>query len=372
MPATLSITAMVPCFNEEECIEQAYLRIKEEVYPYGDAEILFVDDGSTDATLSIIKRLAADDPRVSYISFARNFGLESAFTAGFSYASKEWTVQLDADLQSPPAEIHKLTRRAVEGDYDAVFAVRTGRQDPWYRRLGTVGHQAIATRILGIELPVHASVFRVVRTSVARKVAACKVSTPYFLATLPLIGARYTTVETAHSPRAAGVAKWSLTKLFRHAADLFVGFSYRPLALIYLAALGAAAAAVALTAAGSGLQPLALASVLLHTAGLGALALLARYMVRVMRGSAGLPRYQIREANVPVRPQDHLYADPHAGPDAGPVAAGPYAGTHTGPVAADPHAGPAEGPVVAGPHPHPEKSTGRAAPASLLQTGNLP
>ncbi|WP_225994863.1 glycosyltransferase family 2 protein [Streptomyces arboris] len=363
MPATLSITAMVPCFNEEECIEQAYLRIKEEVYPYGDTEILFVDDGSTDATLSIIKRLAADDPRVSYISFARNFGLESAFTAGFSYASKEWTVQLDADLQSPPAEIHKLTRRAVEGDYDAVFAVRTGRQDPWYRRLGTVGHQAIATRILGIELPVHASVFRVVRTSVARKVAACKVSTPYFLATLPLIGARYTTVETAHSPRAAGVAKWSLTKLFRHAADLFVGFSYRPLALIYLAALGAAAAAVALTAAGSGLQPLALASVLLHTAGLGALALLARYMVRVMRGSAGLPRYQIREANVPVRPQDHLYADPHAGPtegpDAGPVAAGPHAGKHTGPV-------------VAGPHPHPEKSTGRAAPASLLQTGNLP
>ncbi len=354
MPATLSITAMVPCFNEEECIEQAYLRIKEEVYPYGDAEILFVDDGSTDATLSIIKRLAADDPRVSYISFARNFGLESAFTAGFSYASKEWTVQLDADLQSPPAEIHKLTRRAVEGDYDAVFAVRTGRQDPWYRRLGTVGHQAIATRILGIELPVHASVFRVVRTSVARKVAACKVSTPYFLATLPLIGARYTTVETAHSPRAAGVAKWSLTKLFRHAADLFVGFSYRPLALIYLAALGAAAAAVALTAAGSGLQPLALASVLLHTAGLGALALLARYMVRVMRGSAGLPRYQIREANVPVRPQDHLYADPHAGPDAGPVVADPHTGTH------------------AGPHPHPEKSTGRAAPASLLQTGNLP
>ncbi len=329
MPATLSITAMVPCFNEEECIEQAYLRIKEEVYRYGDAEILFVDDGSTDGTLGIIKRIAHEDPRVSFISFARNFGLESAFTAGFSYASKEWTVQLDADLQSPPEELHKLVRRAVEDDQDAVFAVRTGRQDPWYRRLGTVGHQAIATRVLGIELPVHASVFRVVRTSVARKVAECKVSTPYFIATLPLIGARYTTVETAHSPRAAGRPKWSLGKLFRHAADLFVGFSYRPLALIYLAALGAAAAATALATAGSGVQPLALAAVLLHAAGLGALALLARYMVRIMRGSAGLPRYQIREANVPVRPQDDLYA-------------------------------------------YRNESTGRAVPAPLLQTGNLP
>ncbi|MEU9760890.1 glycosyltransferase family 2 protein [Streptomyces sp. NPDC047985] len=329
LPATLSITAMVPCYNEEECIEQAYLEIKKEIYRYEDSEILFIDDGSTDRTLEIIKRIAASDPRVAYLSFARNFGLESAFTAGFAYASKEWTVQLDADLQSPPAEIHKLAGRAVEGDYDAVFAVRRARQDPWYRRLGTRGHQAIATRILGIELPVHASVFRVVRTAVARKVADCEVSTPYFIATLPLIGARYTTVETAHSARNAGRGKWSLGKLFRHAIDLFVGFSYRPLALVYVAAAAATAAAAALTLGHGGVPLLATASVVLHAAGLGALALLARYLVRIMRGSAGLPRYQIREANIPVRPRDDLYAYQY-------------------------------------------QPTGRATPGPMLQTGNLP
>ncbi|KES03164.1 sugar transferase [Streptomyces toyocaensis] len=329
MPDVLSITAMVPCYNEEECIERAYLEISREIYRYEDSEILFVDDGSTDGTLDIIKRIAREDPRVRYLSFARNFGLESAFTAGFAYASKEWTVQLDADLQSPPAELHKLARRAVEGGYDAVFAVRAGRQDPWYRRLGTIGHQAVATRVLGIELPVRASVFRVVRTVVAHKVADCEVSTPYFLATLPLIGARYTTVETAHAARVAGRAKWSLGKLFRHAADLFVGFSYRPLALVYLAAAVAAVAAGALALVPGDVRLLATASVLLHAVGLGALALLARYLVRIMRGGEGLPRYQIREANVPVRPRDDLYAPRHA-------------------------------------------PTGRAVPAPLPQTGNLP
>ncbi|MFF9348063.1 glycosyltransferase family 2 protein [Streptomyces sp. NPDC014734] len=329
MPATLSITAMVPCYNEEECIEQAYLEIREEIYRYEDSEILFVDDGSTDRTLEIIKRIAESDARVSYLSFARNFGLESAFTAGFAYASKEWTVQLDADLQSPPAELHKLAQRAAEGGYDAVFAVRRARQDPWHRRLGTRGHQAIATRVLGIELPVHASVFRVVRTSVARKVAECKVSTPYFIATLPLIGARYTTVETAHSARSAGRGKWSLGKLFGHAIDLFVGFSYRPLVLVYLAAAGAAASAAALLLGHGDTRLLTAVSVVLHAVGLGTLALFARYLVRIMRGSAGLPRYQIREANIPVRPGDDLYAYRH-------------------------------------------ESTGRATPGTVLQTGNLP
>ncbi|MER7044073.1 glycosyltransferase family 2 protein [Streptomyces jumonjinensis] len=356
MPATLSITAMVPCFNEEECIEQAYLEIKREIYRYEDSEILFIDDGSTDGTLGIIKRIAAADPRVSYLSFARNFGLESAFTAGFAYASKEWTVQLDADLQSPPAELHKLARRAVEGDYDAVFAIRANRQDPWHRRLGTRAHQAIATRILGIELPVRASVFRVVRTSVARKVAECRVSTPYFIATLPLIGASYTTMEAAHAARRAGRAKWSLGKLFRHALDLFVGFSYRPLALIYLAAGGAAAAATALALSSGGTRVLAVASVILHAFGLGALALLARYLVRIMRGGAGLPRYQIREANVPIRPQDDLYAYRHASTGGrGPAAPLPQ----QGPAAPPPQTGPAA------PLPLPLPQTGK-------QTGRLP
>ncbi|MCW2875914.1 MAG: Sugar transferase [Sphaerisporangium sp.] len=305
------ITAMIPCYNEIDCVERAYQEIQAEVGKYDDVELLFIDDGSTDGTLDAIKGFAAVDPRVKYISFARNFGLEAAFSAGFKYASKAWTVQFDADLQSPPHEMHRLVAKAMEG-YDVVFAVRENRRDPWYRKLGTWAHQTIARRWLGIELPQGASVFRIVRTSVARKVVDSRLSTPYFIATAPLIGARYTTLPTEHHPRVDGVGKWNLRKLFPHAIELFVGFSFRPLAWL----IGLAAAAVA---GGGVISALALAGQLSQLAvGLAALvtslvtlmllAMVARYLVRVMRVQAiGVPRYQIREANIPIRADEALY-----------------------------------------------------------------
>lgn len=305
------ITAMIPCYNEADCIERAYQEIRSELMRYDDVELLFIDDGSTDGTLEAIKGFAATDPLVKYLSFARNFGLEAAFSAGFKYASKPWTVQFDADLQSPPAEMHRLVEKALEG-YDVVFAVRSNRQDPWYRRLGTRGHQTIARRWLGIELPEGASVFRIVRTSVARKVVDSRLSTPYFIATAPLLGARYTTLPTTHSPRVAGQGKWNLRKLFAHALELFVGFSFRPLTWLNgLAAVVALAglAMLALAAAGLlGQTGLATASLITALVTLVLLAVVARYLVRVMRVQAiGVPRYQIREANIPIRADEALY-----------------------------------------------------------------
>ncbi|MFI6789201.1 glycosyltransferase family 2 protein [Nonomuraea sp. NPDC050383] len=305
------ITAMVPCYNEIACIERAYREIRAELRRYDDVELLFVDDGSTDGTLDAIKRFAAEDPAVKYISFARNFGLEAAFSAGFTYASKRWTVQFDADLQSPPKEMHRLLEKALEG-YDAVFAVRENRQDPWYRRLGTWAHQTIARRWLGIELPPGASVFRVVRTSVARKVVDSRLSTPYFMATAPLLGARYTTLPTAHQPRLEGRGKWNLRKLFAHAIELFVGFSYRPLTwLMGLSLVGLAGGATVLSLALThhlGYLDLAEASLVVAMVALAMLALIARYLVRMMRVQAiSMPRYQIREANISIRADEALY-----------------------------------------------------------------
>jgi glycosyltransferase involved in cell wall biosynthesis len=305
-----ALTAMVPCYNEEDCIDRAYREIAAELAGYADCEILFVDDGSSDTTLARIKGFAAADPRVRYISFARNFGLEAAFSAGFKYASKHWTVQLDADLQSPPAEMHTLLAKAVEG-YDIVFGIRVGRRDPWVRRMGSLGLQTIARRLLGIRLPMRASVFRVVRTSVARRIIDTRLRSPYFIATAPLIGARYTAVPTAHQARAAGVAKWNMARLVSHAMDLWVGFSIRPLALVHLGAgLFAAATPILLVLLALGrVGPTALsvATLLLGTAAFLGLGLLTRYMIPALRVRGELPQFTIRESNIPIDPADDLY-----------------------------------------------------------------
>ena len=313
-PPKLDISAVVPCYNEAESVDLAYERITRELERYGDVEVIFVDDGSTDATLERVKALAATDPRVKYLSFARNFGQEAAFSAGFKYAAKPWTVQFDADLQWPPEEVHKLLARTAEG-YDVVFGIRERRRDPWFRRLGAAASQWVARAWLGIEVPMGASAFRVVRSSVAKKIVALRLDTPYFIATVPRVGARYTSVPIVHHPRLHGVSKWSVRKLAVHALELLFGFSLRPIALAYLFAV--AAVLLGLAIAGLDLAGrldaggLARAGLAVQVLTLVALALVARYLVRLVKGQGRGPQFYVREANIPVQPEDDLYEHEH-------------------------------------------------------------
>jgi len=306
----LDISAVVPCYNEAESVDLAYERITRELERYGDVEVIFVDDGSTDATLERVRALAAADQRVKYLSFARNFGQEAAFSAGFKYAAKPWTVQFDADLQWPPEEVHKLLARTAEG-YDVVFGIRERRRDPWFRRLGAAASQWVARAWLGIEVPMGASAFRVVRSSVAKKIVALRLDTPYFIATVPRVGARYTSVPIVHHPRLYGVSKWSVRKLAVHALELLFGFSLRPIALAYL--FSVAAVLLGLATAGLDLAGrldaggLARAGLAVQVLTLVALALVARYLVRLVKGQGRGPQFYIREANIPVQPEDDLY-----------------------------------------------------------------
>jgi biotin carboxylase len=316
VPATLDgggpirVTAVVPCCDEADGIDLAYERIATELSRYDDVELLFVDDGSTDGTLDRIKAFADANRRVFYLSFTRNFGLEAAFAAGFKYASKDWVVQLDADLQSPPAEVHKLMAKALEG-WDVVFGIRTDRHDPLPRRLGSRMQHWFARRALGIELPQGASSFRVVRASVARKIAAAELPMPYFLATVPRVGARWTAVPTEHQPRTRGRSKFSPGRLLAHTIELFLGFSVRPLAALPVLA-GVLAAATALGAAAvatgrlgaAGAADAALAAGALNLIALG---VIAGYLFRVVRGQPRLARFYVREANLPLAPEDDLY-----------------------------------------------------------------
>lgn len=305
------ISAVVPCFNEEECLETAYLEITAQLERFREYEIVFVDDGSTDRTLEIVQSIAAADPRVVYLSFTRNFGLEAAFTAGYRYARFPWIVQFDADLQSPPAELPALMSRAVEG-FDVVFAMRVQRQDPLWRRWGSLAQHWVAGRVFGIELPYRGSVFRVVRTSVARKIVALELGMPYFMATVPLVGARYTSVPTEHRPRRAGRGKWNLRRLVAHTMELYTGYSFRLLALLELIAAVAVIGLVLTVLTGAGGRDIggavAWVSAVSAVLALAGLAVVGQYLRRIVRGlSRGPSMYLIRAANIELEPRDDLY-----------------------------------------------------------------
>ncbi len=309
-PAQSGLTVVVPCFNEVDNVEPSYQEIVAELGNL-PLELLYVDDGSTDGTLDVVRALAHTDPRVRYLSFTRNFGFEAAFSAGYRYAGKPWILHIDADQQFPAAEAEKLITAAEEGN-DAVFGVRTNRQDPLLRRWGTAAFHFLGRRVLRIEIPPGATAFRLVRTELARKIVDLHLGTPYFLATVPRLTSRYTTVPVAHRARARGESKVGFGFLSSHAIELFVGFTRRLTTMASTTAMAAAGiSALAGIAAATGLLGLNAAATLefvLFAVLLTVLALSVRYLVVVGAGQARPRQFYIREANFPVDEDDRLYA----------------------------------------------------------------
>lgn len=306
--AATGLTVLVPCFNEGAAVQRLHAAVDEALGGL-DLEILLIDNGSTDDTLRQIRSLAAADPRVRYLSLCRNRGLEPAQSAGFRYASKPWIAQLDCDLQFPPAEVPKLLATAAQG-YDVVFGIRQDRQDPWLRRVSSFWQHWLARRVFGIDVPPGATMFRVVRTAVARTVAQMWQGTPYFIATVTRLGVRYTCVPIVHHPRRDGRSRFRLSHLVGHSFDLLYGHSWRPLNGSYLvAALGLLAALVLAglgTAGLAGPAALGVGAVLLAGATLATVALVGRYLHRLLLDQHRTRPYYIRESNVPLDPGDRL------------------------------------------------------------------
>lgn len=303
----LPLSVIIPCFNEQENVQPVYQEVCQELAQCDPLEIFFVDDGSTDGTLDQVKRLAADDSRISYVALTRNYGFEAAFSAGYRYAHQPWILHLDADLQFPPAAVHALAVHALEGQ-DAVFGVRSTRHDPFRRRLASRLHGFLARRVFGIGLPPGATSFRLVRADLARRIVDLELGTPYFLATVPQLTSRWTTVATPHRARQRGHSKVTIRGLAQHALGLFIGYSWRPLQAGILAALLAGLGFLGATLAvltGHSTLGLTLAA-LGAMAGAGTLAVLCAYVLLLRRDQARPPQFLIAEANFAVRAEDLL------------------------------------------------------------------
>lgn len=227
---------VVPVFNEEGNVEALVARTVPVMERLGEPfEILFVDDGSKDATPKLLRKVAAADRRIRVVRFSRNYGQEAAVEALYMNARGRWLIQMDGDLQHPPEEIPRLVAKKDEG-FDVVYGVRQARKDSFYRVAASRTMQWGMRTMMEIELPEDVSTFRLMSGHVARLVAALPERRKFFSALIVWSGARIGIVKVSHAQRASGTTHYNFTKLLNHTFDLVVGFSSKPLR--YLGTMG--------------------------------------------------------------------------------------------------------------------------------------
>ena len=232
----VAASIVIPVFNEEANLPALYARLAPVMDGIdGGAEAVFVDDGSADRSLALLRGLAAADPRLRVVSFNRNYGQHAAVMAGLEVTRGDAVVTLDADLQNPPEDIPKLLAKVAEG-FDVVGGWLADRKDTWFRRWASRQINRMMRRIMsGVELRDYGCMLRAYSRPVVESLRRCEERTPFIPALACQFARRIAEVPVGHAERAAGESKYSLWRLLRLQADLVTGFTSMPLRLATLA-----------------------------------------------------------------------------------------------------------------------------------------
>ena len=240
------MSVVVPCFDEEAVVLETHSRLTavlDEV-PDLDFELVYVDDGSRDTTLDILRLLQAEDARVRVIGLSRNFGKEIATSAGLAEASGDAVAIIDADLQHPPEVLLRMLERWREG-VDVAYGVRSVREgETIFRRWTAAAFYRVFDRLADVSIPPDTGDFRLMDRKVVDGFLAMPERTRFVRGMVAWIGFRQEPIRYHVAPRAAGETKYSLKKMLRLAADSIFSFSLLPLRLAVW--LGFFAAALAL------------------------------------------------------------------------------------------------------------------------------
>jgi len=225
------ISVVVPAYNEADGIEALYHRVTAASLQWReDHELIVVDDGSTDATLSICERIAAADRRFKVVSLTRNFGHQLALSAGLRHARGEITAVMDADLQDPPEALLAFIEKVRDG-FDVVYAIRTKRKENLLKRLAYRLYYRILRRLATLDVPLDAGDFCVMRREVVQAINDLPERNRFVRGLRTWVGFRQVGQAYERHARFAGEPKYTLRKLMKLAADGIVNFSDRPLHL---------------------------------------------------------------------------------------------------------------------------------------------
>ncbi len=236
MTAIPDISCVVPCRNEEQCVAEVVRRIRHMAAEQGlDYEIVFVEDGSTDRTLQELRRLRAEDERVRFLSFSRNFGHQVAVTAGLAHARGRCVAVMDCDLQDPPEVIGQMIAKWREG-WEVVYAVRRTRQEGSLKQFCYKAFYYLMNKLSDIKVPRDAGDFCLLDAQVVSEMNRVQEFKPFVRGLRAWVGFSQTAVEYDRPARQAGVTNYTWLRLVQLAVDGFLSFT--DVFLVWAAFLG--------------------------------------------------------------------------------------------------------------------------------------
>ena len=227
------ISIVVPCYNEEESLPLFYKavdKITDKMKKKATFEFVFVNDGSRDKTLEILRDLAKKDNRVRYISFSRNFGKEAAIFAGFQNSTGDYVVLMDADLQDPPRLLPEMYKAIVDEGYDSAATRRVTRKgEPPIRSFFARMFYKIINKISDADIVDGARDYRLMKRSMINAIISMSEYNRFSKGIFGWIGFDTKWIEFENVERVAGETKWSFWKLFKYSLEGITAFSVGPL-----------------------------------------------------------------------------------------------------------------------------------------------
>ena len=227
------LTIMIPVFNEQECIDGLYIKLVDVANILRcDCEMLFINDGSTDNTLQIIKNLQLNDSRISIVDLSRNYGKEVAMTAGLDYLKGDALVIIDADLQDNPSML-SLMLEEIEKGYDDVYAQRISRKgETWFKKASSLWYYKLLAAMSTVPIQKDTGDFRMLSNKAINALRSLGENERNMKGLFSFIGFKKKAIYYERDERFAGKTKWNYFKLFNLAVRGITAFSTKPLRMI--------------------------------------------------------------------------------------------------------------------------------------------
>lgn len=227
------ISIVVPCYNEKEALPFFYKEATKVLKSINDEyEIIFINDGSSDETLHVMKEIASQDEHIVYLSFSRNFGKEAAMYAGFCNAKGDYVAVMDADLQDPPSLLPEMLDKIKSGEYDSVATRRVSRDgEPPVRSFFARLFYRLINAISDADIVDGARDFRLMRRSMVDAIISMGEYNRFSKGIFGWVGFKTYWLPYENVERVAGETKWSFWKLLKYAIDGIINFSHVPLSI---------------------------------------------------------------------------------------------------------------------------------------------